>query len=167
MNFIKTAIVVLIFTHTVFSMHTQKELALQLEDHPRSRICFLHHYAHANFYPPSECTMDEWGVYYNGIYADENSIPFRLSWAQVKIVLDKAYKDLADYDVSKDGTGLRKEYRDVLKSIQRMFDTQHYEGTHLSYVHENRKKYHNAWASGDMVQIKAALKLDLWPPHIA
>lgn len=151
----------LMISSFVVCMQTPKELAFQLEEHPRATICFLYHYAHANF-----CDIDERGVYYTGIFLDEIDNTFILSWNQVKMVLGKAHEDLSRFDISQKDTGLKEEYRNVLKSVQQMYDIQHYKGTRLSYVYKNMQTYKNAWASGDLEQIKLALKLDLRGPHI-
>lgn len=163
MNSIKISLVALVFTNAIYCMHTEvnKSLALQLEEHPAARTSFLWRYAIAEF-----CDIDEKGVYYNGIQSSDSDITFTLSWAQVKKVLNKAYQDLADFDVSKRNAGLNEDYRKALKLIQRNLDPSFYEATKIA---EARTRYHAAWTSGDILQIKEVLKAnhELWPPHIA
>jgi hypothetical protein len=127
---------------------------------------FLWRYAIAKF-----CDIDERGVYYNGITADDRDTTFTLPWSRVKTLLDKAYEDLSHHNALVESKELSGDYRKALREIQRNLDPTAYESLPFPpyiQVGESRKKYRAAWASGDITQIKEVLKEDheLWPPHI-
>jgi hypothetical protein len=162
MILIKTTLSLLMISSFGICMQTPKELALHLEDHPVAITSFLWRYAIAEF-----CDIDEKGVYYNGIHEADHDVSFTLPWEQVKKALGKAYEDLAQFDVWKEDVPLKKEYRASLREMERNVDPAVYEkSAHLKYLAENRKKYHAAWVSGDPAQVKEALKLDIFTPHI-
>lgn len=152
----------LLVSPALVCMQTPKEVALQLEDHPIAVTSFLWRYAIAEF-----CDIDQTGVYYNGIHEADHDVSFTLPWDQVKKVLGKAYEDLARFDVWKEDIPLKKEYRASLREMECNVSPAGYEKSeHFKYLAENRKKYHAAWVSGDPAQVKEALKLDIFTPHI-
>lgn len=165
MKIVLSIMLALGFGHATFGMQGAQE-AMPDDAHSVVVTCFLGRYAIAEF-----CDIDECGAYYNPITATDDDTCFMLPWPRVKTVLDKAYQDLARFDVSKEDVGLNKEYRKSLWQIQRNLDPAVYENsTYNTYkqVCESRKKYRAAWESGDITQIKAVLKAnrELWPPHI-
>lgn len=167
-------IAIILFLNSAFTAIAMEQKAtvnqppaqIQQSEGGKAVTTFLWRYAIAEF-----CDIDERGVYYNGITAADRDTTFTLPWSRVKTVLDKAYEDLSHYDASVESKELSGDYRKALREIKKNLDATEYENlpfpTYIQ-VGESRKKYRAAWASGDITQIKEALKAnhELWPPHI-
>lgn len=122
-------------------------------------ICFLHQYAHAHF-----CDVDERGVYFNQIEADEEQATFTLPWNKVTAVLEKAFEDIERFDFSKEQSSLPRDYKNVLQQIKEFHSLARYRDAApdaqvilFNVLGESRSLYKGAWRSGDPVLVKAAL----------
>ncbi|CAN5199865.1 hypothetical protein BH09DEP1_BH09DEP1_8080 [soil metagenome] len=131
----------------------QNPLALQLPLHPAAINSFLHAYASQRF-----CDLNGKEVFFSDF--EDNSYVF--SYAQVKDILGRAYQDLSRFNVLTPCPELKKDYRKALLSVYLELDPSVDYAKHQPELQANRIRYRNAWASGDVAQIKEALKLKLY-----
>ena len=138
------------FALSMFSGTLAMQNPLAQLDTPKA-LSFLYAYATAKI-----CDLNEKEVFFDD--SADFDVSYYYTWGQALEILNKAYQDLAQFDVKKIDTKLKEDYRSALLKIQESLDPEL-----IKECSENRIRYRNAWMSGEYAQIKVALKLQLWP----